>query len=71
MTATDETPNVLQLNKVIDKTSAVMDALSETAEDTGVYVSDVDLGHLERALSEFFTDRDSRDESSAVIKAGA
>ncbi|WP_078316034.1 hypothetical protein [Mycobacterium sp. D16Q16] len=64
-------PNVLQLNKAVDKVTAVMDALTETAEDTGVYVSDFELDHLERALSEFFTDRDNRDEHSDALKAGA
>lgn len=63
--------NVLQLNDVIDKTSAVMDALTETAEDTGVYVGHADLNHLESALSEFFYDRERRDEHSDAFWSGA
>lgn len=65
------TPNIMALNESIDKASAVMDALTETAEDKGVYVDDGDLDQLERALSEFFTDRDAREPASAVLTGGA
>lgn len=70
MTAFGATPNVLQLNKVIDQVTAAMDALKETASAAGIDLRP-DSDGLERALSDFFTDRDSRDESSAAIKAGA
>lgn len=64
----DTTPNVLDLNKVIDKVSAAIGALAETAEAAGVDLSD-DMPHLERALDQFFNDRDTRAESSAAIRA--
>lgn len=70
MSNTSETSNVMQLNTVIDRVSTTMDALNETAEDTGVYVDAADLDHLERALSEFFTDRDAREPASAVLTGG-
>ncbi|WP_078345151.1 hypothetical protein [Mycobacteroides chelonae] len=70
MTITDTTPNVLDLNNVIDKVSAAMDAITETAEAAGIDLRP-DSDGLERALSEFFTDRDTRDEASAALKAGA
>ncbi|MFV8236355.1 hypothetical protein D2E98_25790 [Mycobacteroides abscessus] len=70
MTITDTTPNVLHLNNVIDKVSAAMDAITEAAEAAGIDLRP-DSDGLERALSEFFTDRDTRDEASASLKAGA
>ncbi|OHU31737.1 hypothetical protein BKG74_02375 [Mycobacteroides chelonae] len=68
MNATDETPNVLRLNKVIDKTGAAMDALTETAEAAGFDLGP-DADDIELALIKFFADRGSRDESSAAIRA--
>lgn len=68
MTTFGSTPNVLQLNKVIDKVTAAMDALKETAATAGIDLRP-DSDGLERALSDFFTDRDNRDESSAAIRA--
>ncbi|MBE5514409.1 hypothetical protein [Mycobacteroides abscessus] len=65
-----ESRNVLQLNKTIDKTSAVMDEFTATAKAAGFDLGS-DADGIELALVDFFTDRDSRDESSAVIKAGA
>ncbi|ORA64135.1 hypothetical protein [Mycobacteroides franklinii] len=65
---TDATPNVLQLNKVVDKTSAVMDELAATAEADGFDLGP-DTDGIEVALIKFFTDPESRDESSAVIRA--
>lgn len=62
------TPNVLQLNNVIDKVGDAMDALIETAEDAGVDLGP-DADGIELALVDFFTDRDSREESSAAIRA--
>lgn len=68
---TDATPNVLDLNKVIDKVTAAMGALAETAEAAGVDLSD-DMPHLERELDRFFATRDEeRDEASALLKGGA
>lgn len=64
------TPTVLQLNKVIDKVSAAMDALVETAEAAGIDLRP-DSDGLERALSEFFTDRDARESASAVLKGAS
>ncbi|QSM88766.1 hypothetical protein PROPHIGD91-3_8 [Mycobacterium phage prophi91-3] len=70
MTA-DTTPNVLDLNNVINKVTGAMDALKETAEAAGVDLSD-DMPHLERALDQFFATRDDeRDEASAVLRGGA
>lgn len=63
-------PNVLQLNDTIDKVEAAMQALTETAEAAGIDLRP-DVDGLERALSEFFTDRDARNEASAVLKGGA
>lgn len=65
---TDATPNVLQLNKVVDKTSAVMDEFDETAKAAGFDLGP-DADGIELALVDFFTDRDSREESSAAIRA--
>ncbi|SLI51231.1 hypothetical protein [Mycobacteroides abscessus] len=66
---TDATPNVLDLNKVIDRVTGAMDALKETAEAAGVDLSD-DMPHLEQALDQFFASRDDeRDEASAAIRA--
>ncbi|WP_286150614.1 hypothetical protein [Mycobacterium sp. D16R24] len=63
-----ESRNVLQLNKTIDRADSVMDAFTATAKAAGF-----DLGRdadgIELALVDFFTDRDSRDESSAAIRA--
>lgn len=70
MTATDETPNVLQLNKVIDKTSAAMDAFTATADTAGFDLGP-DAEDIELALIRFFSDRDNRDEHSDTLKAGA
>ncbi|SKH53438.1 Uncharacterised protein [Mycobacteroides abscessus subsp. massiliense] len=68
---TDATPNVLDLNKVIDRVTGAMDAIKETAEAAGVDLSD-DMPHLERELDRFFATRDEeRDEASAALKAGA
>lgn len=64
------TPTVLQLNKVIDKVSAAMDALVETAEAAGIDLRP-DSDGLERALSAFFTDRDARESASAVLKGAS
>lgn len=65
-----ESRNVLQLNKAIDKTSAAMDALSETAKSAGFDLGP-DADAIELALMDFFTDRDNRDGHSDVLKAGA
>ncbi|SKL67632.1 Uncharacterised protein [Mycobacteroides abscessus subsp. massiliense] len=66
---THTTPNVLNLNNVIDKVTGAMDALKETAEAAGVDLSD-DMPHLERELDRFFATRHAeRDEASAVIRA--
>lgn len=68
---TDATPNVLDLNKVIDRVTGAMDAIKETAEAAGVDLSD-DMPHLERELDRFFATRDEeRDKASAVLKGGA
>lgn len=65
----DATPNILQLNSVLDKTCAVMDAIKETAEGRRIDLSD-DLPHLERELDRFFANRDKeRAEASAAIRA--
>ncbi len=69
MTALDRTPNVLHLNNVINKVTAAMDALKETAEAAGIDLRP-DSDGLESALSDFFTDRDSRDGASAALMAG-
>ncbi|SIE45459.1 Uncharacterised protein [Mycobacteroides abscessus subsp. abscessus] len=65
-----ESRNVLQLNKAIDKTSAAMDALSETAKSAGFDLGP-DADAIELALVDFFTDRDSREQHSAALKGGA
>ncbi|SIN10727.1 Uncharacterised protein [Mycobacteroides abscessus subsp. abscessus] len=64
-----ESRNVLQLNKTIDKTSAVMDEFTATAKAAGFDLGS-DADGIELALVDFFTDRDSRHERSDVIKAG-
>lgn len=65
-----ESRNVLQLNKTIDRAGFIMDEFTATADAAGFDLgSDADA--VELALVDFFTDRDSREESSAVIKAGA
>lgn len=60
--------NVLQLNKNIDKAGSVMDALTATADAAGFDLGP-DADGIELALVDFFTDRDSREESSAAIRA--
>lgn len=60
--------NVLQLNKNIDKAGSVMDALTATADAAGFDLGP-DADGIEVALIGFFTDRDSRDESSADLRA--
>ncbi|PVA66177.1 hypothetical protein [Mycobacteroides abscessus] len=70
MTTTDTTPNVLHLNNVIDKVSAAMAAIAETADAAGIDLRP-DSDGLESALSDFFTDRDGRESASAVLKGGA
>ncbi|KRQ29824.1 hypothetical protein AOT83_26310 [Mycobacteroides sp. H001] len=59
---------MLQLNKAIDRAGSAMDALTETAEAAGFDLGP-DADGIELALVDFFTDRDTRDESSAVIRA--
>lgn len=63
-----ESRNVLQLNKTIDRAGSVMDEFTATAEAAG-FVLGPDADGIELALVDFFTDRDTRDESSAVIRA--
>lgn len=63
-----ESRNVLQLNKSIDKASIAMDELTATAKAAGFDLRP-DADGIEVALVEFFTDRDSREESSAAIRA--
>lgn len=65
-----ESRNVLQLNKTIDKTSAVMDEFTATAKAAGFDLGS-DADGIELALVDFFTDRDSRDKASAVLKEDA
>jgi hypothetical protein len=67
---TGVSPNMLQVNRVADKTSAVMDALTESAEGAGFDLGP-DVDGIERALTDFFTDRDLRVSASAALKAGA
>lgn len=62
--------NVLQLNNVIDKVTAAMDAIKESAEDAGIDLTPESDG-LEQALADFFTDRDARGVASAVLTGGA
>ncbi len=69
MSANKSTPNVMQINRVLDKTSAVMDALAKVAESAGVDLRS-DSDGIERALTDFFTDRDARESASAALKAG-
>ncbi|MDM3950334.1 hypothetical protein [Mycobacteroides abscessus] len=63
----DTTPNVMQLNKVIDKVSDAMAAITATAA-AAEFDLGPDIDALERGLSEFFTDRDARVCASAVLK---
>lgn len=65
-----ESRNVLELNKTIDKTSAVMDAFTATAEAARFDLGS-DADGIELALMDFFTDRERRDEHSAALKGGA
>lgn len=65
-----ESRNVLQLNKTIDRACSVMDAFTETAKASGFDLGP-DADGIELALVDFFTDRERRDDASAVLKAGA
>lgn len=65
-----ESRNVLQLNKTIDRAGSVMDAFTETAKASGFDLGP-DADGIELALVDFFTDRERRDDASAVLKAGA
>ncbi|SLI88040.1 Uncharacterised protein [Mycobacteroides abscessus subsp. massiliense] len=67
MSADEVTPNVMQLSRILDKTSAVMDAFARVAESAGVDLRP-DSDGIERALTDFFTDRDARSSASAVLK---
>ncbi|WP_078321171.1 hypothetical protein [Mycobacteroides chelonae] len=62
--------NVLQLNKTIDRAGSVMDAFTATAEAAGFDLGP-DADGIALALVDFFTDRERRDEHSAVIEGGA
>lgn len=64
-----ESRNVLQLNKTIDRAGAAMDAFTATAEAAGFDLGS-DADGIELALVDFFTDREHREQHSAVIKAG-
>lgn len=68
MSATDETPNVLRLNKAIEKTGAAMDAFTATADTAGFDLGP-DAEDIELALFKFFADPGSREESSAALRA--
>lgn len=68
MSAFDTTRNVLHLNNIVDKTAGAMDALTETAEAAGLDLGP-DADGIELALVDFFTDPESRAESSAAIRA--
>lgn len=70
MTIPAGTPNLMQLNDTIDKVDATMAALEQTADAAGIDLRP-DVDGLERALSDFFTNRDGRDAASAVLKGGA
>ncbi|SKN01258.1 Uncharacterised protein [Mycobacteroides abscessus subsp. massiliense] len=63
-----ESRNVLQLNKTIDKVGAVMDAFTATASGAGFDLGP-DADAIELALVDFFTDRDTRGESGAALRA--
>ncbi len=68
--AIDSTPNVMSLNKVIDKVESLMQEIKATAESAGIDLRP-DIEPLERALSDFFTNRDEvRDAASDVLKGG-
>ncbi|SIG07107.1 Uncharacterised protein [Mycobacteroides abscessus subsp. abscessus] len=60
--------NVLQLNKTIDRAGSVMDEFTATAEAAGFDLGP-DADGIELALMDFFTDPESRAESSAAIRA--
>lgn len=62
--------NVLQLNKVIDKAGRAMVALNDTAAQFGIDLGP-DAERIELALMDFFTDREGRDEHSAVLRGDA
>ncbi|SHY52815.1 Uncharacterised protein [Mycobacteroides abscessus subsp. abscessus] len=68
MTAADSTPYVSQLITALDKADAVMDELAATAEADGFDLGP-DTDGIEVALIKFFTDPESRDESSAALRA--
>jgi len=70
MIITDKTPNVMQINKVIDKTTAAMTALAKTAESAGIDLRPERDG-IERALTHFFTNLDTRESASAANTGGA
>ncbi|PVA60834.1 hypothetical protein [Mycobacteroides abscessus] len=63
-----ESRNVLQLNKAIDRAGAVMDAFTATASGAGFDLGP-DADAIELALVDFFTDRDTRGESGAALRA--
>jgi hypothetical protein len=60
--------NVLQLNRAIDRAGSVMDEFTATA-DAARFDLGPDADGIEMALVKFFTDRDSRVESSAALRA--
>ncbi|RIS72058.1 hypothetical protein D2E70_03725 [Mycobacteroides abscessus] len=63
-----ESRNVLQLNKTIDRAGSVMDAFTATAKAAGFDLGP-DADRIELALVDFFTDRDTRGESGAALRA--
>ncbi|CPU22493.1 Uncharacterised protein [Mycobacteroides abscessus] len=63
-----ESRNVLRLNKSIDRASSVMDAFTATAKSAGFDLGP-DADGIELALVDFFTDRDTRGESGAALRA--
>lgn len=63
-----ESRNVLQLNKSIDMAGCIMDEFTATAKAAGFDLR-ADADGIEVALVDFLTDRDSRAESSAALRA--
>lgn len=59
----------MQINGILDKASGVMAAFGKVAESAGLDLRP-DSDGIETALIHFFTDRDSREPASALLKVG-
>lgn len=70
MTTNDHTPNVMGLNRNVDKVTAVMDVVADEAKRARFDLGS-DAERIECALIEFFAGRDeARARASVALQAG-